>query len=60
MVTYGIYSEENDITFVMQEETKYNDGKPYMIQSVVGFYYGEPSEELNKEFTGKTTAEFDI
>ena len=59
MVIYGAYCPEHDITFVMQEETKYNNGDPVLKQSVIGFYYGEPDEELNKEYSGKTSAIFE-
>ena len=54
---YGIYQRNYDITFVMEEKFT-NDDEPVSLE-VVGFYYGEPDDELNKEFYGKTKARFD-
>lgn len=53
---YGIYQHEHDITFVMRETVdEYN---AVIELSVIGFYYGEPDEELNELYNGKTTAKF--
>ena len=46
---YPVYSEKDDITFIMKETTNKI--------SVCGFYFGEPDEDLTKEYTGKLTAE---
>jgi hypothetical protein len=52
---YTVYAEKDDLTFIMEEEEK--NGK--IIVKVIGFYYGEPSEELTKEYTGKLVAELE-
>lgn len=54
---YGIYQQNYDITFVMEEKFT-NDNEPVSLE-VKGFYYGEPDEELNKEYYGKTKCRFD-
>lgn len=46
------YSESADMTFIMEGTS---DGKTSTM-SVVGFYFGEPTEEDTKYFRGKTTA----
>lgn len=48
---YTLYSQEGDITFVMEDKEKST--------SVVGFYYGEPNEKATKIFRGKLTAYFE-
>jgi hypothetical protein len=52
---YTAYAEKDDLTFIMEETEK--DGKTTV--TVVGFYYGEPSEELTEEYTGKLVAELE-
>ena len=54
---YGAYSPEYDITFILEEKFT-NDGEPVSMK-VVGFYYGEPEDRLNKEYYGKTSCRFD-
>jgi len=48
---YTAYSEEADITFIMEDKGK--------TTRVVGFYYGEPNEEDTERFYGKLVAEFE-
>jgi hypothetical protein len=52
---YTAYAEKDDLTFIMEETEK--DGKT--IVKVIGFYYGEPNEELTEEYKGKLTAELE-
>jgi hypothetical protein len=47
---YTLYSQEGDITFIMDR------GKS---TAVVGFYYGEPDEEATKLYRGKLSAYFE-
>lgn len=54
---YGIYQEEYDITFIM-EETRDEQGDSVIALEVVGFYYGEPDDRLNREFYGSRKAIF--
>lgn len=46
------YSESADMTFIMEGRS---DGKTSSI-SVVGFYFGEPTDKDTEFFRGKTTA----
>jgi hypothetical protein len=48
---YTLYSQEGDITFIMEDRGKST--------AVVGFYYGEPDEESTKLFRGKLSASFE-
>jgi hypothetical protein len=52
---YTVFAEKDDLTFIMEETEK--DGKT--IVKVIGFYYGEPNEELTEEYTGKLVAELE-
>ena len=52
---YTVYAEKDDLTFIMQDTER--EGKT--IVKVIGFYYGEPSEELTEEYTGKLVAELE-
>ena len=54
---YTCYSENADITFIMEEIT--DDDGELISQEVKGFYYGEPDEENIKLFYGSLKAEFD-
>lgn len=53
---YAVYAHEADITFIMEETI--NKKGEYISTEVVGFYYGEPTEEDNKTFKGKRKAKF--
>lgn len=48
---YTAYSHEADITFIMEDKGK--------TTKVVGFYYGEPDEELTRQYYGSLVAEFE-
>ena len=50
-VVYTAYSNEADITFIMEDKGK--------TTSVVGFYYGESYEEATKIHYGKLKAVFE-
>jgi hypothetical protein len=52
---YAVYAGHDDMTFIMEETTE--NGKTKL--SVIGFYFGEPSEELTNEHINKLTAEFE-
>lgn len=54
-VVYGVYSADNDITFVMVDVW---EGNEIISTEVTGFYFGEPSKESTKYFNGKTKAIF--
>ena len=53
---FDTYAPGTDMTFIMREVYEEN-GDPISVE-VVGFYYGQPNEELTKEFTGKLKANF--
>lgn len=48
---YTAYSQEADITFIMEDKGK--------TTRVVGFYYGEPDEEATGMYYGSLVAEFE-
>lgn len=48
---YTLYSQEGDITFIMEDTSK--------TTSVVGFYYGEPDDEATQIYKGQLTAHFE-
>lgn len=52
---YAVYSEAEDMTFIMKDV--YMDGEPKSTE-VVGFYFGESTEENTTLYTGKLKAEF--
>ena len=52
---YEVYAGHDDMTFIMEETIE--NGKTKL--SVIGFYFGEPSEELTNEHINKLTAEFE-
>lgn len=47
----GCYSPQNDMTFVM--EYIINDNNEVTSEELVGYYYGEPTDENNKEFSNR-------
>lgn len=53
---YSVYAQSADMTFIMEETTDKNGN--YISTEVVGFYYGEPTEEDTQFFKGKRKAEF--
>jgi hypothetical protein len=55
MKRYTVYSESNDMTFIMEESIE--NGKTKL--SVVGFYFGEPDEASTNEYVNNLTAEFE-
>ncbi len=47
---YPVYAEHDDITFIMEEtETEVK---------VIGFYFGEPSDDSTEIFKGSLVARF--
>ena len=50
------YSEEGDITFLMEESYK---GETLIKCEVVGFYHGEPNKDDTEYFKGKTVAYYE-
>lgn len=54
---YSVYSEHEDLTFVMREEYDICTGEVATLE-VTGFYYGEPNPTDTKEFNGKRKATF--
>jgi hypothetical protein len=51
------FAEKNDITFIL-EHIETDDGEPVQT-SVVGWHYGEPSEDTH-EYIGKLTATYEL
>lgn len=47
----SVYAEKDDMTFIVKEVWGEST-------EVVGFYYGEPNDDLTKLFTGRLKAEF--
>ena len=43
--TYTVYAEANDMTFIMQRI----ENAKMVVESVIGWYYGEPNDELTEE-----------
>lgn len=53
--TYAVYSSISDMTFIMQDTLQ--EGTQDIISiEVVGFYFGEPNEELTKQYIGNLKA----
>ncbi len=52
---YTVYSENGDMTFIMRDI--YVNGEPKSTE-VIGFYFGEPTEENTTLYTGSLKAEF--
>lgn len=55
--TEEVYSEESDMTFIM-ENTYNNLTGRIETATCVGFYYGEPSLENDEKYRGRLTANF--
>ena len=53
---YGIYQKNYNITFIMIDIFK-ND--KIISSECVGWYFGEPNEELNNHFTNKLKSTFE-
>lgn len=53
---YTAYAEKNDITFIL-EDLETDSGEPIQT-SVIGWYYGTPTEENTTYYIGKTTATY--
>lgn len=53
-VIYTTYSESEDMTFILKDVFVDDDWKS---TEVVGFYFGEPTEENTALYTGKLKAE---
>lgn len=52
---YTVYSNDSDITFIM--ENTYS-GDDLVSTEVKGFYFGEPEDELTKNYYGELKANF--
>lgn len=52
---YEAYSPNTDMTFIMKDVY---EGENLKSTEVVGWYFGEPSEESTKQFVGKLIATF--
>lgn len=52
---YTVYSKDGDLTFIMEDV--YENDEPVSTECK-GFYFGEPSEILNKTYYGKLKATF--
>lgn len=53
------YSNEMDMTFILEETYKEIDGECTLIsREVKGFYHGEPDEELTMEYYGELKAKY--
>ena len=48
---YTVYAQNDDMTFIMKQ----TDGK----LECVGWYFGDPDEELTEQYVGKLAAEFE-
>lgn len=54
--TYTVYAEANDMTFIMER----TETARKVVERVVGWYYGEPDDELTEANAhGKLAAEFE-
>ena len=54
---YGIYQNNYDITFIMQDT--YKDDQ-IILSECVGWYHGEPNEDDNNYFTNKLKATYEL
>lgn len=52
---YTVYSSGSDMTFIMQD-TLQKDTQDIISIEVIGFYFGEPDEELTKQYIGNLKA----
>ena len=57
LLTDEIYTEKDDMTFLMKRE--YNENHILISEEVVGWYYGKPSTEATCRFVGKLKAEYE-
>ena len=53
---YTVYAVADDITFIMRDTFHFNGDLESM--SVIGWYHGEPDDELTRKFAGVLTAYF--
>lgn len=51
------YCEKDDMTFIMQDS--YNENGVLIKQAVIGWYYGQPEENLTKRYTCDLVAEYE-
>lgn len=49
------YAPDTDMTFILRETLQ---GEEFVSTEVVGFYYGEPREDLTNKYIGKVKAEY--
>lgn len=49
------YASDTDMTFILRE-TYSEDSEVWLSTEVVGFYHGEPSEDLTQRYIGKIKA----
>lgn len=50
-IIYGVYSEESELTFIMQDIIR-NDTEECVSTEVVGFYFGEPNLKYIEQHIG--------
>lgn len=55
---YTAYAAENDMTFIMCDTYENASKEKLLSTEVIGFYFGEPTEEATKEFPGSLKADF--
>lgn len=48
---YTVYAEKDDMTFIMEEADNYI--------KVIGFYFGEPSDDCTEKYKGSLVAEIE-
>lgn len=54
---YTAYAQNNDMTFIMQDTY---EGDEVKTTECIGWYYGAPSDEDTKTFSGKLKAEYSV
>lgn len=53
------YSPDTDMTFIIKETTKEENGEEkYVSTEVIDFYYGSPHEDYNELYQGRLKAEY--
>ena len=53
---YTVYAPNDDITFIMKDT--FDNAGEHRTTEVIGFYYGEPTEDYTRDRIGALTAEF--
>jgi hypothetical protein len=55
-VTYTAYAPDADMTFIMEDTYDENDN--IISTECIGFYYGEPDDQLTEQYKGDLKAEY--